>query len=105
MHTRVIRCLSIVGLLLAVVLSESQAQVTAPASGGVDQKLAALRESFQAAVERQAIKPRSDAIAALRKNFVGPLDRALASATQSGRLAEAVALRDEKQHVENGEPV
>ncbi|HBJ86312.1 MAG TPA: hypothetical protein DDZ88_21145, partial [Verrucomicrobiales bacterium] len=76
----------------------------APASE-LDQRLAALDASFQAAVERDANTAFKASIAALDKLYLTALDRALATASKGGKLEEALALREEKQRIEKGQGV
>ncbi len=76
----------------------------APASE-LDQRLAALDASFQAAVERDANTAFKSNMAALDKLYLGALDRSLATASKGGKLEEALALREEKQRIEKGEGV
>ncbi|MBE2282882.1 MAG: SUMF1/EgtB/PvdO family nonheme iron enzyme [Prosthecobacter sp.] len=75
-----------------------------PASA-LDQRLAALDSSFQSAVERDANTAFKASMAALDKLYLSALDRALAAASQGGKLEEALALREEKQRIEKNEGV
>jgi formylglycine-generating enzyme required for sulfatase activity/serine/threonine protein kinase len=68
----------------------------------LDQRLAALETAFQAAAERDAGATFKASMSALDKSYLGALDRALAAATQGGKLEEALVLRGEKQRVEQG---
>jgi formylglycine-generating enzyme required for sulfatase activity len=78
--------------------------VAAPASE-LDQRLASLDASFQAAVERDANAAFKASMAALDKSYLGALERFLATASKGGKLEEALALREEKQRIEKGEGV
>jgi hypothetical protein len=71
----------------------------------LDQRLAALKQTFDTAVEQGANSAFKAGIATLDKGYLGALDRALGAATQAGRLEEAVTLREERQRIEKGEGV
>ncbi len=71
----------------------------------LDQRLAVLDQGFQAAVERDVQTAHRDAVAALDKGYSGALERALTTAAQAGQTDVALALREEKQHLEKGADV
>jgi hypothetical protein len=71
-------------------------------AGITDQRLAVLRESFKAAVNRDALKSREEAVATLDKGYIASVERELAGATRAGDLDLAVGLKAEIERVQNG---
>ena len=71
----------------------------------VDRQLASLKDGFDAAIDREAVKPRSEAFKALNENYLSALDRALKTATNAGNLEQAVTIRAEMERVERFEPI
>lgn len=77
------------------------APVPAPApKSELDLRVANLDQLFHAAAERETEPPFKTNVASLDKGYLGAVDRAMAAATQAGKLDESLALRDEKQRME-----
>lgn len=89
----------------SAVPSSPSLPISSSPPSALDQRLAGLDASFQAAVERDANTAFKASIAALDKLYLTALDRALATASKGGKLEEALALREEKQRIEKGEGV
>ena len=79
--------------------SVTPATASAP-TDPVSAKLAELEKTFLAAYEAQVAPKHTAAVATLNGNYVAALDRAIGTASQAGKLDEALALRDEKTQIE-----
>ena len=69
----------------------------APASEPIIQRLSQLESQFQTAFERDVNTAYTDQLNTLGAGYITALDRATQDATKTGRLDEALALREEKQ--------
>ncbi|MDZ4286832.1 MAG: protein kinase, partial [Prosthecobacter sp.] len=79
--------------------------VSATPDDPVSQRLATLEKQFLALYERDAGAAFNTSLAALNVSYTGALDRAMATATQAGKLDEVVAIRDEKQRITSGQGI
>ena len=79
--------------------------VPAPAPDPVSERLAGLERQFFDAYEKAAGAAHKAAVADLNAKYSAALDRALATASQAGKLDEAVILRNEKTLVQTSAAV
>jgi serine/threonine protein kinase/formylglycine-generating enzyme required for sulfatase activity len=79
--------------------------VPPPPKNDLESRLATLENGFKNAAAGEPETTFQASLGSLNKSYLGALDRALASATQTGKLEEAVSLREEKQRIEAGQGV
>ena len=65
----------------------------------IQKRLDSLKQSYEAAVQRQITPSHESAIKALNAKYTAALDRFITTSTQAGKPEDAVALRDEKKRI------
>ena len=87
---------------LCAILLASSALAQTPAT---QKRLEALRQGYEGAVARHAGTAFTTSVKELNMKYLSALDRFITSATQAGRLDEAITLRDEKKRINEGMPL
>jgi hypothetical protein len=76
-----------------------------PLGKSTDPRVVQLQESYEAAIQREVIPAHLEAVKSLNAKYVAALDRALDAATKASNLDGALALRAEKNAMEDQAPL